>query len=111
MSYNTTELQILNSICGLNPTGQMILKNGVFEQIGNPSVIMTKDEYQMKTLEESNKNVVTGTTTVEDRVEKFENMNNKVDTKNILSLIFLIIIIVLIIYLIFNIKKKYKYKR
>jgi len=55
------QMRMMNQIVGLNPTGQVLFKNGKFQTQGNPAMIMNTQTLQSQRLDQSSQNDVWNT--------------------------------------------------
>ncbi len=108
------KIQIMNNLAGMNPTGQLILNNGVFKSIGNPAQIVTTSTLQQQSLQSSANNSFNSNSNTPIQIsENFENKSNNLinfyNIDNIYFVFFVIIILLLLfLYIILNNKKKLK---
>ncbi len=99
-SLNSSELeklQIMNSLAGMNPTGQLLLNKGVFQSQGNPAQIVTTASLQKKSLQNSANNSYSSNSV--QISEKFE--NKKMINYNLIhyDLILFFILLIICIYI------------
>lgn len=90
------EIEIMNSIAGFNPTGQMTLKNGIFLPQGNPAQVVSITTLQKQSLSNIQNNTLnTQSLTPTTIQENFTNSNKSGYNINLLIVLLMISIFVL----------------
>jgi hypothetical protein len=100
------KIKIWDQLAGMNPTGQMMYKNGILKSKGNIAQILTPQQLQSKNLD---KTAINNPISQNIQIEGFENMKNGDTFFKIHHLVYGLLLLICVFIFILNIKKiKYK---